>query len=217
MNTKKKLAISITVLVLAIIAAVISVIGAWAATQQKVANLFTIEYTADNVNATIGVTYIEKDKSWQNAGTGEQLTFNAKEASRTETVTFDKIVLDVENDCVLFLYEFTNNNTKPADSDGEPMYVTLTEFPSISNAVIDFATFDASTFGNTFPNPADVTCDAMKSQIATSDLSQFGYLEVPASSSGYAAFLISIIDYYTSITANSYTFEFSLSSTAPTT
>ena len=53
----KKLIIAFSALALAILAGAIAVVGVFAAQQQKVANTFTITYTANNVKASVGGTY----------------------------------------------------------------------------------------------------------------------------------------------------------------
>ena len=87
----KKLIIAISALALAIIAGVVAVVGVFAAQQQKVANTFTITYTANNVSANVIPFYIYKSVDGQTSSPQGLMpaTFRPEEAEQTKNISFN--------------------------------------------------------------------------------------------------------------------------------
>ena len=104
-NTKKnKLFIAVTVLAVALMAALGAMFGVYAATQQNVKSAFTVSYdVADNI--ALKVT-----SSYQLAGdekvTLPEIRFNAPDATDTKTVEIPEIVLTGDKPYVDLSYRF---------------------------------------------------------------------------------------------------------------
>ena len=122
MTTKKKMIISMVTLGIAIVAIIAIVIGVLAASNQSVANMFSVSYVANNVNATIAGSYTTQAGVTTNY---VPVTFNPEDSETNGELTISNgspsAVIDEFNTYILFKYSFTNNNSQ----GGRYLKVTL--------------------------------------------------------------------------------------------
>ena len=120
----KKFIIAFSALLLVIVAAIVAVVGVFAAQQQRVANTFTIKYVANNVSATINSHYQLKDQIGITPfDEGNGISFNAGESSKTKLSTAPDIELTATTNYVVFRFVIRNNNT----AGGRSLLATLTD------------------------------------------------------------------------------------------
>ena len=135
MTTRKKLIISLTTLSLAIIAVFSITFGVLAAQTQSVKNIFSVNYAADNVAATVAAKYQVKNGS-STYLTGGNVTYdNTANAGyrfqpgddNTNPATLSasgaNVTLTATDNYVIFTYIFQNDNS----TGGRAMTVTLTD------------------------------------------------------------------------------------------
>lgn len=162
---KKKLIISIASLCLVVVAAVAAVVGVLAASQQVVRSTVSVRYRANNVKATVSMSYrYEKDSQWTTVAGNDEVfsqNFRVTEGSTTKDLVSDETVLGgrrVENAAWSFeryvIYRFEIHNDYAA-SEGRQITSTLTYNPSTANATNVLVAWKATTSSAT--SPANVT------------------------------------------------------------
>ena len=158
MTTKKKLIISITTLSIAIVAALGITFGVLAATQQNVANQFSVTYVANNVSATVAAKYqiansdpvyftggtVAWDDSTNPAtGANAGTTFAAADNQASRSLTSSLATLTANNNYVIYTYRFHNDNA----ANGRAMTVTLTDSTNKEGKNVNVYYYTAATDG----------------------------------------------------------------------
>lgn len=162
---KKKLIISIASLCLVVVAAVAAVVGVLAASQQVVRSTVSVRYRANNVKATVTMSYrYEKDSEWTTvAGANETLsqTFRVTEGSTTKDLVTDQTVLGgrrVSDAAWSFeryvIYRFVIHNDYAA-AEGRQITSTLTYNHGTASATNVLVAWKATT--SSAELPANVT------------------------------------------------------------
>ena len=164
---KKKLIISIASLCLVVVAAVAAVVGVLAASQQVVRSTVSVRYRANNVKATVTMSYrSEKDGAFTTAaGANETLsqTFRVTEGSTTKDLVTNQTVLGgrrVSDAAWSFeryvIYRFVIHNDYAA-AEGRQITSTLTYNPGTANATNVLVAWKATTSTSAAELPEDVT------------------------------------------------------------
>lgn len=167
-NSKKRLAITITALCIAIIAIICSIVAIFAAANQGVQSTFKVTYKATNVAATVSAKYTIKNESEVSLGS---LTIDAAADKTTYSslATDDDISLTSKNDEVVFQYTFKNNSSSNA------IKVTLTDGADQENVTVQYA---STTTANAEP----------------AYTSSLGEIEVPADGTVYVYIKVTITE-----------------------
>ena len=161
MSKQKKAIISLSVVCVAILIALITVVSVWAATSQTVSSQLTIRYSATNVTANIVAEYkLEGETEYTEIGT---TSFLPTEASTSKAVTAKELNLTDEATFVTFRYSFTNNGSKD-------ITVTLdTSNMTANNVTVRYAeksTTDETSFNINGTSPNTLTISAGNTQYA---------------------------------------------------
>jgi len=162
---KKKLIISIASLCLVVVAAVAAVVGVLAASQQVVRSTVSVRYRANNVKATVTMSYrYEKDSEWTTvAGQNETLSqnFRVTEGSTTKDLVTNETVLGgrrVSDAAWSFeryvIYRFVIHNDYAA-AEGRQITSTLTYNHNTASATNVLVAWKATTSSAAIPD--DVT------------------------------------------------------------
>lgn len=131
-SSKKRLAITISSLCIAVVAVICSVVAIFAAANQGVQSNFRVTYKATNVAATVTAKYTVKNQEAVNLGT---LTIDAAadETTYDSLSTENEIGLSAKNDEVVFQYTFKN------DSSSNAIKATLADGASQENVTVQYA------------------------------------------------------------------------------
>lgn len=131
-SSKKRLAITISSLCIAVVAVICSVVAIFAAANQGVQSTFRVTYKATNVAATVSAKYTVKNESAVNLGS---LTIDAAadETTYNSLSTDEDISLSAKNNEVVFQYTFTNN------SSSNSIVATLVDGADQENVTVQYA------------------------------------------------------------------------------
>lgn len=131
MTKLKKTVIALSVVCVVILLSLISVVVAWAASNQSMTSQLTVNYHAYGVNMNVGASYIVQNGRYIN-GIGS-LRFNQTESSTTKSIDASEIKLSENSQFVEFRYSFDN-------FDDDPCKVTLdtTRLPTANNMDVSY-------------------------------------------------------------------------------
>ncbi len=131
-SSKKRLAITISSLCIAVVAVICSVVAIFAAANQGVQSTFKVTYKATNVAATVSAKYTVKNESAVNLGS---LTIDAAadQTTYSSLSTENEIGLSAKNNEVVFQYTFTNN------SSSNSIVATLADGADQENVTVQYA------------------------------------------------------------------------------
>lgn len=131
-SSKKRLAITISSLCIAVVAVICSVVAIFAAANQGVQSTFKVTYKATNVAATVSAKYTVKNESAVSLGS---LTIDAAadETTYDSLSTESEIGLSAKNNEVVFQYTFTNN------SSSNSIVATLADGADQENVTVQYA------------------------------------------------------------------------------
>ncbi len=131
-NSKKRLAITISSLCIAVVAVICSVVAIFAAANQGVQSTFKVTYKATNVAATVSAKYTVLNNSAVDLGS---LTIDAAadETTYDSLSAEDDIGLTAKNNEVVFQYTFKN------DSSSNSIKLTLEDGANQQNVTVQYA------------------------------------------------------------------------------
>lgn len=147
MTTKKKLAISISTLCVAILAVVGISVGVWAARNASINNPINVGYTSHEVAATVTATYQretdEAPTAFQTEEGETSITFTGEETEGDATAAFaavdaSNLELSSTNRYIVFTYTFQNNG----DAD---FIATMTLPETQTNVALSYELNSSST------------------------------------------------------------------------
>ncbi len=157
-SSKKRLAITITSLCVAVVAVICSIVAILAATNQTVKSTFKVTYKATNVAATVSASYTIKNSSAVDLGS-VTINADADETTYSDIKSDTDIALSAKNKEVVFKYTFKNN------SSSNSIKVTLADNASKTNVTVQYGFIDSEaqestlTYGSTL---GEVTVAANK-------------------------------------------------------
>lgn len=116
MNSKAKLSLTITAMVLVAMIAIVSIIAVFAARTQNFTSSITVSYTSREVQGTATARWgLYNDYIWNNMkdDNGNMEIHFEREPLENAALSPDDIVLENEDDFVVFEYNFTNDGPHP--------------------------------------------------------------------------------------------------------
>lgn len=132
-SSKKRLAITITSMCVAVVAVICSIVAIFAATSQTVTTQFKVTYSATNVAATVAAEYKLKTATAPVSLGSAEIEATAGETTYNTLSTSKEIDLTTTDTYVIFRYAFTNDSTSKAFN------VTLTDGALKENVTLQYA------------------------------------------------------------------------------
>lgn len=149
MDSKKKIIISVTTFVIALVAIIVAVVSVLAATNVSITSSIKVTYTVSDVVADVAVSAakVKTNATSITWGTASTKDFGINYTGTGETITLTDMTL-LKDECIVLKFVFNNNGAKAFTA-------TLTK-PSGTNVNIYYATSESALLASTTATPTAV-------------------------------------------------------------